>query len=248
MARLSIRWRAVLVAVLSIVLLATPAMAGFAVVKVADNKASHLKYTGAAIKELDKSQNTQEFEKLSQNEDYKLLKNTLLKNKYVLENEYLLEVIDTTDNKPVYVLAVPFVQNNKPGIIGIASKDGQTLATAIQGVASDSKTIDIEIYNISQDKTGKKVTSKVKKFTKENRKSLASFLIKPAYALDAHSFCIDFCNFMCGAGWGGVGCTLTCELFSGGIGTVLCPALCYSLTWAACNYGCPWYCTNVIGV
>ncbi|HVJ48982.1 hypothetical protein [Desulfitobacterium sp.] len=194
------------------------------------------------IKELDVNQNAEVFKKITESSNHKMMKDKILQGKYVLEKEHLIETLDPNDNKPIEVVTLPFVQDNKPGMIVTATKDGQSVTEAFQGLSSDGKTIEIETSAVIDNK----IVSKTSKYQIDNHKKLADLFIKPAYA-DAHSFCVDFCNFMCGAGFGTVACTVACDAFSGGTGVILCPAICYSLTWSACNYGCPWYCTNVIG-
>ena len=221
---------------ISLIVFATPALA-------ATVTATELKPAAYSnIKELDISKNSQLFNEITGKQDYKMMKDNVLQGKYVLEKEHLIETIDPSDNKPIQVIALPFVQDNKPGMIVTATKDGQSLTETIQGISSDGTTIEIKSSAV----VNNKVISKLGKYNINNHANLADLFIKPAYA-DAHSFCVDFCNFMCGGGFGGLGCTVVCDVFSGGIGVALCPAICYSLTWAACSYGCPWYCTNVIG-
>lgn len=227
----------VLAVVISLIVFATPALA-------ATVTATQMKPTAYTnTKELDTTQNSQLFTKITGNQDYKMMKDNVLQGKFIVEKEHLIETIDPSDNKPIQAVVLPFVQDNKPGLIVTATKDGQSLTETIQGVSSDGTTIVIKSSAV----VDKKVISKISNYAIKNNSKLASLFIKPAYA-DAHSFCVDFCNFMCGGGFGGLGCTVACDLFSGGIGIALCPAICYSLTWAACNYGCPWYCTNVIGI
>lgn len=226
----------VLAVLISLIVFATPAMA-------ATITATQLKPAPMNVKELDKNNSnyTQMFKNLSEHKDLTKLKNSVLTGKVVLEGEHLLQTIDPADNKPIQVLVIPFVQNNKPGIIGIASKDGNTLVEAIQLESSDETTIGIKTSVLTTDKT---IHSEITKFNKN--KSLASSLIKPAYA-DAYSTCVDFCNLMCSTG-AGYSCWAGCAGFTGPFSIVLCPAICGGFSWAVCSYGCPWYCTNVIGV
>lgn len=224
--------------VATLIVLATPAMA-------ATLTASEMKPAAYSnIKELDINKNNQKFTDIKENKDYKLMKTNILKGKYVIEKEHLLETTDPKDNKPIQLVTLPFVQDNKPGMIVIATKDGQSLTEAIQAESSDGTTIEIKASAVENGK----IISKTSKYNINKHSKLADLFITPAYAMTSHQFCVDFCNFMCSAGWGGAGCTLACDLFSGGIGIALCPAICFGLTYAACYYGCPWYCTNVIGI
>lgn len=225
----------VLAILLCLVVFAVPAMA-------ATVTASQMEATVGTqnmdIKVLDVSKNDKLFKQISENNDRKIMKDGLLEAKYLDGN--LIEVIDPSDNKKVNVVITPFIQDNKPGYLITATKEGQSLTETIQAISSDETTIDVKMSAV----VNGKIVAETKKYKKETSKKLAEYFVKPAYA-DNHSLCVDLCNFLCSMGAGVIGCAAACTLVTGGTGVLLCPFICAAVVWFGCNYGCPSLCTSI---
>ncbi|MCO1601463.1 hypothetical protein [Desulfosporosinus nitroreducens] len=190
------------------------------------------------IKELSISENVQKFKAVSEKDQYKELQKSILVGDYKVGKTSLIEIIDTSDNTPVQVLSTIFVKDGKPGIMGIATKNGESFAGAIIGESSDSEGINVSVINVD---ANKKIITETNRIPKKENKIL-SYFIKPAYA---DSFCEEFCNGMCTMGISMGGCYVFCTSASLGAGVFTCAFLCAGFTWGACTYGCPWYCDNL---
>jgi len=231
------RFKNIIAIVVSIVLFVTPVVAGATTAQQCTEQIKNLK-----IKELSIADNPQLFSQLSNHEHFKALKNELFSGKYKVFETRMLTIIDPSDNQPVSCMVTPFVKDNKPGLMGIAIKNGVSYAAAILGEDSNKDWVNVSVMTVDDNK---QISKQIKTIPK-NQNKLASFFISQANAYDAYSFCIDFCNAMCSMGLGFGGCYLLCTGISAGTGALLCGFLCAAFTWSACNWGCPAWCSYIM--